>query len=383
MFVARAFVGRYDSAPMAEPSRRAIPMIDLFREHAAIERELRAAIDRVLASGRFILGPEVEAFERALAEKLGAKHAIACASGSDALLLSLLAAGVKKGDEVLTTAFSFVATAEAIVRAGARPVFLDIDPHTYDLGDDPARILGKATKKTRALIPVHLFGQAMPMRALVQASREREIAVIEDAAQSIGARAPEEPIAGTIGDFGVLSFFPTKNLGAIGDGGCVLVSDDARAETLRAMRVHGRRNDRSELLGMNSRLDAIQAAVLSAKLLHLDRFTETRRRNAARYDQHFGDRAPRVRPGAFHVYNQYTVRVRERAKLRERLEQEEIGSAIYYPRPLHEEPCFDYFGARLPEAERASRELISLPIAGALADDELDRVAELVKPFLL
>lgn len=357
-------------------------MIDLFREHAPIEHELRAAIDRVLSSGRFILGPEVEAFELALAEKLGAKHAIACASGSDALLLSLLAAGVKKGDEVLTTAFSFVATAEAIVRAGARPVFLDIDPHTYDLGDDAARILERANKKTRAIIPVHLFGQAMPMRALVEAARAKEIAVIEDAAQSIGARAPDEPIAGTIGDFGVLSFFPTKNLGAIGDGGCVLVADDARAAKLRAMRVHGRNNERSELIGMNSRLDAIQAAVLSTKLPHLDRFTETRRKNAAAYDRHFGDRSPHVRPGAFHVYNQYTVRVRDRAKLRELLAKEEIGSAIYYPRPLHEEPCFDYFGARLREAERASRELISLPIAGALSEEEVERIAAMVKLFM-
>jgi dTDP-4-amino-4,6-dideoxygalactose transaminase len=358
-------------------------MIDLVREHAAIERDLRAAIDRVVASGRFILGPEVESFELALAEKLGVKHAIGCASGSDALLISLLASGVAPGDEVLTTAFSFVATGEAIARVGAVPVFLDIDPKTYDLGEDLERIFAQVTGRTRAIVPVHLFGQVMPMRALVDRAHRLGIAVIEDAAQSIGARDAAGDYAGTRGDFGVLSFFPTKNLGALGDGGMILTNDDAGASKVRALRVHGRTGDRFELLGLNSRLDALQAAVLAVKLKHLDRATERRQSNARIYDLSFGSGAPFVRAGGVHVYNQYTVRVREREKLRAMLAEEEISSAIYYACPLHREPCFSYTGRRLLEAERASEEVLSLPIAPSISSEEIDRIAAITRAFLL
>lgn len=358
-------------------------MIDLAREHAEIEGELRAAIDRVLASGRFILGPEVESFERALAAKLGVAEAVGCASGSDALVLALLAAGIGPGDEVLTTSFSFVATAEAIARIGAIPVFLDIDPKTYDLGDDPAAILAAAGPRTRAILPVHLFGQAMPMRALVDAAASQGMVVIEDAAQSIGARDSSGAFAGTTGLAGVLSFFPTKNLGAIGDGGAVLTNDPALAERVRALRVHGRRGDRSELLGMNSRLDALQAAVLEVKLRHLESFTARRRENAVQYDLYFGSGAPFVRSGALHAYNQYTVRVRDRAELQARLAEQQIASAIYYARPLHQEPCFSHRGAPLPEAERAAQEVLSLPIAPSIAREELERIARIARDFVI
>lgn len=368
---------------------RSVPLLDLKLQHRAIAAEIRGAIDRVVAAQGFILGEEVRLFEEAIASRLGAGHAIGVASGSDALLLSLLAAGVERGDAVVTTAFTFFATAGAIVRAGARPVFVDIDPATFNL--DPAAAAEALAAGARAIVPVHLFGRCAPMDPILAAAGARGAAVIEDAAQAIDARTPAGA-AGTRGEFGCLSFFPSKNLGAFGDGGMVLAREKEGAERVRRLRVHGSVAPyRHEEIGMNSRLDALQAAVLRAKLPHLDSWREARRARAARYRELLAARVPEGAVTAplddaegGHVYHQFTIRCARRDALQSFLAAAGVGSAVYYPIPLHLQPCFADLGHRageFPEAERAAREVLSLPIAPELGDDDQDYVVDRIGAF--
>ncbi len=351
----------------------AVPFFDPIREQAAQFDALRAAFERVLASGRFILGPEVEGCERELAAWLGVRHVVGLSSGTDALLVGLMALGVGPGDEVVTTPFTFFATAGAVVRLGARPVFADIDPATFQL--DPDAAVAAIAPRTRAVIPVHLFGAPCPMPAVPEG-----VAVLEDAAQAIGA-APLRGHAGT------LSFFPAKNLGALGDGGALYTDDDVLADRVRVLRVHGARPKyRHHLVGGNFRLDALQAAFLRVKLPSLRRAIEARRRHAAIYREALGDVAEVQLPAevAGHTYNQFVVRARDRDRLRRALAERGVSTAVYYPEPLHLQPCFADLGYRpgaLPHAEQACREVLALPVAPALTDSEIRRVAEAIRAF--
>jgi len=356
------------TAAAAVARHNKFPFLDLRAQHATIADETLAAVQRVLESQHFILGAEVEQFEAELAAYLGAQHAIACASGSDALLLALMALEIGAGDEVITSPFTFGATAGAIARLGARPVFVDIDPVTFNI--DPDAVAAAFTTRTRAIMPVHLFGLCAHMPALMALAGDRGIAVIEDAAQAIGARIGSLG-AGTIGAIGCFSFFPSKNLGGAGDGGLLTTDDNFIAQRLRMLRVHGcRRKYHYEAVGINSRLDALQAAILRVKLPHLDAWTAARRRNAENYRQLFPSAGldqdialPVAPPGQIHVYNQYVVRARERDALREYLLAEGIPTEVYYPAPLHTEPAFREFArGGCPNAEQAAREALALPI---------------------
>ncbi len=363
-----------------------IPLLDLTAQYRAIRTEVDAAIAEVLSSGRFILGPQVAAFEADLAARCGVKQAIGVASGTDALYLALRACDVGRGDEVITTSFSFIATAEAIALVGATPVFVDIDPATFNI--DPKQVEERITPRTRAILPVHLFGQPAAMDAILAVARRRGLRVIEDAAQAIGAEYRGQPV-GSLGDLGCLSFFPSKNLGAYGDGGLVTTDDEALARRVVRLRAHGDvgRYDHGEL-GINSRLDEIQAAVLRVKLRHLDAWTEARRANAARYDALLHGSPPVVRPlaapGVRHVYNQYTIRVPRRDALQAHLTARAIGSAVYYPRPIHQQPAYRAWWPgdhHLPESERAAAEVLSLPVFPELGEGRLRRVAETIRAF--
>ena len=368
---------------------RVVPLLDLRLQHQTIEAEVRAAIDRVVAAQTFILGDEVRLFEEAIASRLGAAHAIGVGSGSDALLLSLVAAGVGSGDEVVTTPFTFFASAGAIARAGARPVFVDIDAATFNLD---AQAAGAAIgPRTKAIVPVHIFGRCAEMNPLLAAARARGIAVVEDAAQAIDAQT-QGRTAGTIGDFGCLSFFPSKNLGAFGDGGMVLAKGAEAAARIRRLRVHGSAKPYHHAeVGMNSRLDAIQAAVLRAKLPHLDRWGEARRARAERYRTLFADLVPEGAatppaddPTGRHVYHQFTIRCARRDGLKAFLTAAGVGCTVYYPVPLHLQECFAHLGYRegtFPEAERAAREVLSLPISPELGDDDQEYVVERIAEF--
>lgn len=364
----------------------AIPFFDLTAQYAALQPGLDEAVLGVVRSQRFILGPEVEALEAELAAYLGVKHAIACASGTDALLLPLKALGAPDGSDVVVPAFTFFATAGTVWNAGYRPAFCDVDPDTFDVS---AETLEAAwTDGTVAVIPVHLFGQMAPMGPIRELAAERGAFVLEDCAQAIGARSPLG-MAGTVGDAGAFSFFPTKNLGAFGDGGLVTVADDALAEKVAKLRVHGgKRMYRHELVGTNSRLDALQAAVLRVKLPHLDAWAAARAENARRYGELLGGlsgvRLPAVAEGNVHVWNQFTLRAERRNALRAHLEAQGIGSAVYYPEPLHLQPCFAPLGYRkgdLPVAEALCGEVVSLPIFPELGEERLVRVAEAVRAF--
>jgi dTDP-4-amino-4,6-dideoxygalactose transaminase len=349
-----------------------VPTLDLKAQYAALRGEMRAAIDRVLESQRFILGPEVEAFERELATYVGARHAVGASSGTDALLLALMALGVGVGDEIVTSPYSFFATAGAIARLGARPVFVDIEPGTFNMD---ARAAARAvTKKTKAIIVVHLFGQCADVPAV-------EVPIIEDAAQSIGARLGERR-AGTLGRMACFSFFPSKNLGGYGDGGAVVTDDEALLGKLRALRMHGGINKyRHEMIGGNFRLDELQAAVLRVKLPHLDRWIAARRAHAAAYRAALrGVIAPEEKH--FHVYNQFVIRSQERDALQRHLQAAAIDTAVYYPLALHQQPCFAYLNAgRFPEAERAARESLALPIWPEMPDDARKHVIASVNSF--
>lgn len=328
-------------------------------------------------------------FEKATAQYIGSRHAIGCASGSDALLLALMALGVKAGDEVMTVPFTFFATAGAISRLGARPIFVDIEPDSFNI--DPNHIEHALTPKTKAVIPVHLFGQCADMAAINGIAKRRGVRVIEDACQAIGA-AQDDRRAGVLGDVGCFSFFPTKNLGGFGDGGLMTVEDNGVADALAMLRVHGSRvRYLHEAVGINSRLDALQAAVLHVKLKYLDQWTEGRRRNAERYQRLFTeaqllDRVllPVTKPGNFHVYNQFTVRVRQRDDLRNFLKEKGVGTEVYYPLPMHLQNCYHdlgYHKGSFPVSERAAEEVLSLPIYAELTEDQQAYVVQTVADY--
>ncbi len=374
-----------------------VPLLDLSPQYESIRTEVDEAVQRVVTSQYFILGPEVEGFEAEMAAYLGVPHAVGCASGTDALLLPLKALDPQPGDEVILPSFTFFATAGAVWNAGFTPVFCDIDPVTFNVTRQTVEAVW--TERTRAVIPVHLFGQMAPMVKINALARERGAVVIEDAAQAIGARqdagvpGETEPggkvMAGAAGDAGAFSFFPTKNLGGFGDGGMVSSRDAALAEKVAKLRVHGgRQMYHHEMVGTNSRLDALQAAVLRVKLPHLPEWTEARRSNACRYHGALEDvdgvTLPETRQGNYHVYNQYTIRARRRDELREHLAGKGIGSGVYYPVPLHLQECFRELGGRegqLPETERACREVLSLPIFPELGTDRIDRVVDEIRNF--
>lgn len=371
-----------------------VPLLDLTKQYATIRAEIERVLPEVVESQHFILGPRVEAFEQQVARHLGVAHAIGCASGTDALLLSLRALDVGPGDEVVTSPFTFFATAGAIHNVGARPVFADIQPDTFNL--DPAAADAARTGRTRAIIPVHLFGQMADMPAFRALGDAAGIGVIEDAAQAIGARQRLDDgstiTTGTTGDACAFSFFPSKNLGAFGDAGMVVTNDDATAERLRRLRVHGgRQMYHHEEVGYNSRLDALQAAVLSVKLPYLEGWSEARRQNAAFYDVALGDldgvRIPSVRPENDTIVNQYTIRVLNgrRDALAAFLRERGVGSSVYYPVPLHLQECFAYLGygeGAFPHAEQAAREVLSIPVYPELTGEQKEYVVESIRAFL-
>jgi dTDP-4-amino-4,6-dideoxygalactose transaminase len=393
-----------DSAgsPMHATPLESVPLLDLQRQYEQVRAEVLAAVGRVCASQHYILGPEVEALERELAEFCGASDAVGCASGTDALWLALVAAGVQPGDQVLTTPFSFFASASAIARAGARPVFADIDRRTFNL--DPVQVKsflrGGRRDKLRALLPVHLYGQCADMDSLQHLADEFHLAVIEDSAQAVGARWSRHS-AGSMGVCAAFSFYPTKNLSAYGDAGMVTTNSPKMAEHMRRLRNHGSSSRYvHEELGWNSRLDAIQAAILRVKLKYVEGWNEARRRLAERYDQLFAAagltstgeqpenaapiQIPQTSGRAHHVFHQYVVRAFRRDELREFLAARRISTEIYYPIPLHLQPCFVYLGYRegdLPEAERAAREVLALPMFPELAENEQQWVVKSIADF--
>ncbi len=364
-----------------------VPLLDLKAQYSTIRPEIRQAIDRVLDSQHFILGPEVEALEREIAAFCGARFAVGVSSGTDALLASLMVIGVGPGDEVVTTAYSFFATAGVIARLGARPVFTDIDSRTFNC--DGSAMAKKITARTKAIMPVHLFGQMADMDAALDVARSKGISVIEDAAQAIGATAGGKA-AGTVGDIGCFSFFPSKNLGGYGDGGMVITNDARLAEALRVIRVHGGKPKyHHHVVGGNFRLDALQAAVLRVKLKYLAQWSEKRRANADGYRQLFQELGfsdhvslPDDAPG--HIYNQFVVRVAERDRLRTFLREHGVETEIYYPIALHLQECFAELGHRsgdFPQAESAARDSLALPIYPELTPEQQRYVVEQIGAF--
>jgi dTDP-4-amino-4,6-dideoxygalactose transaminase len=367
-----------------------VPMLDLQAQYRPLRDELVDVVTRVCDSQRFIMGPEVEGMERELAGFLGVAHAVGVSSGTDALLLALMALGIGPGDEVVTSTYSFFATAGSIARAGATPVLVDIDPVTYNI--DPAAATAAITPRTRAIIPVHLYGQSADLDPILEAAGRAGVPVIEDAAQAIGATYKGRTVGG-IGRVGCFSFFPSKNLGAFGDGGLVTTQDAALAAELRRMRVHGAdRQYYHQVIGGNFRLDALQAAVLRVKLPHLPAWTEGRRRNAARYADLFIEAGltgrvtlPVETPGCYHIYNQYVVRVPNRDAVKAHLESRQVGCAIYYPVPFHQQACFAYLGHRagdFPHAEQAAGETLALPVYGELTADQQRYVVSVIAEAL-
>ncbi|MBV9303120.1 MAG: DegT/DnrJ/EryC1/StrS family aminotransferase [Acidobacteriaceae bacterium] len=378
-----------EEAGSREKATFAFPFLDLSHQFESIQDELESSVLRVLRSQRFILGHEVEAFEAEIAAWNSSRAAIACASGSDAVLLALMALDVAPGDEVITTPFTFVATGTAITRLGATPVFADIEPGAFNL--DPTQVESAITRRTRAIIPVHLFGCPADLAPIIAIAEANSIPVIEDAAQAIGAKYRGRQI-GTIGQIGCFSFYPTKNLGCAGDGGLVVTNDEQLTERLRILHVHGSRTRYSyDVIGINSRLDALQAAILRVKLPHLDDWTRARRRNADQYSRLFSKysldshvRLPKAPDYAHHVYNQFTIRTSDRDRLRAYLRDSGIPTEIYYPFPLHLEPAFSYLGKKpgdYPEAERAPREVLSLPIYPGLSIEHQMQVVEAIARF--
>lgn len=373
--------------------KRILPTLDLKRHYAQIREEIDEAIRGVVESQYFVLGPEVKSFETEAANCLEVKHAVGCASGSDALLLDLMALDVGPGDEVITTPFTFFATVSAITRLGAAPVFADIDPKSYNL--DPAKVLEKITPRTKVFIPVHLFGQMVEMEKIVPELKSRGIHIVEDCAQAFGTwREADGKIirCGGWGELGAFSFFPTKNLGAYGDGGMVTTNDDARAERLSRLRVHGAGTTYfHDEVGLNSRLDALQAAILRVHLRHLDECLEERRRIADRYRMLFAERElgefvaiPEETPGNYHTYHQYVVRARKRDELMDFLGAEGIASRVYYPLPLHLQKCFAFLGGTrgdYPESEKLAEECLALPVFPGLTMEEQQRVADAIAKF--
>jgi len=356
-----------------------VPLLDLKLQYATIKDEVSKAIDQVCESQIFALGPAVAEFEKNVAAYCSSKFAIGVSSGTDALLTGLMALGAGPGDEVITTAFTFFATAGAIVRVGARPVFVDVDPDTFNI--DPAAIEEKITEKTKAIIPVHLFGQMADMNAINEIARRHNLAVIEDAAQAIGASRSGTK-AGNFGDCGCFSFYPTKNLGAFGDGGMVTTNSEDIADKIKILRNHGQDPVYFyKVIGGNFRLDGIQGAVLGVKLKYLDSWNDKRRQNAALYNRLFADspvKTPKIDTDNVSIYHQYTVTVPERDKLQRFLAENQIGSAVFYPKPLHLQDCFTQLGYKpgdLPVAERLCNEVLSLPVYPELSPEKIEHVA--------
>lgn len=380
------------SAPEPSPREAEPPQfqyLDLKAQFQTIRKDVVEAIARVMESQHFILGSEVEQFESEIAAYLGARHAISCASGSDALVLAMMAADIGPGDEVITSPFTFVATAGSIARVGATPVFVDIDRDTFNIL--PSAIEAAITPRTRAVIPVHLFGLPADMDSILTLARDHSLLVIEDAAQAICARYKGRDI-GSLGDFGCFSFFPSKNLGGAGDGGLVTTGDSAMAERLRMLRVHGsKKKYQHDILGMNSRLDALQAAILRVKLPHLQSWTNARQLRAQRYRELFEStkllgylRVPPVPDDCRHVYNQFTIRCESRDALKDYLRGAGVPTEIYYPLPLHLQPAFGYLGYRpgqLPAAESGSCEALSLPVYPELAEWRQEQVVRGIADF--
>jgi dTDP-4-amino-4,6-dideoxygalactose transaminase len=392
-----------------------VPFLDLKAQYSTVKSEIDNAISNVMESQHFVLGPWVQACETAIAEYSKCSFAVGVSSGTDALLICLMAEGIGRGDEVITTPYTFFATAGVIARVGARPVFVDIDPVTYNL--NPEQIASKITTKTRAIIPVHLYGQMADMDAVMSVAHGHQLVVIEDAAQAIGAEYKGRR-AGSIGHYGCLSYFPSKNLGAAGDGGMVLTNDSHRAENLMCLRAHGSKPKYfHKMIGGNFRLDSLQAAIVLAKLPYLDGWTLARQRNAGLYNRLFEDSGLRVAdtaqygrinssPGeAFpkdrwtdrdiqlflpkvltdrHIYNQYVIRVSHRDKLRSALQDKGVSTEVYYPVPMHLQDCFSYLeypeGA-FPESEKAAKETLALPIYPELTEEQIRHVARCVREF--
>lgn len=361
-----------------------VPLIDLIAQHQEIESQVAAAVSRVFSEQRFILGDEVAELEFELAGYCDARQAVGCASGTDALLLALMALNIGPGDEVITSPYSFFATASSIYRLGAKPVFCDIDPASFNI--DPHAVANAMSPRTRAIMPVHLFGQCAEMAPLQRIAASAGIPIVEDACQAIGAEYQKRR-AGVLGTLGCFSFFPTKNLGGAGDGGLITTDDAALAARLRRLRVHGEASQYEHIeVGLNSRLDALQAAVLRIKLRRLDAWTAARQRNARRYEVLFDEyglldciRLPVTQHDRRHVYNQYCVRIADgqRDKVLTSLRERKIGCSIYYPKPLHLQPCFAGLGYRagdLPHSEQASRDSLALPIYAELTEEQQERV---------
>jgi len=381
---------KHTEVSAAAPVKPLFDFLDLKAQFASIREEVMEAVTQVFESQYFILGPDVKQFEEEMAAKLGAGFAVGCASGTDALILSLMAADIGAGDEVITSPFSFIATADAIELVGARPVFVDIDPVTFNINPD---LIERAIRpNTAAIMPVHLFGLPADLDPILKIAKDNNLLIIEDAAQAIGSRYKDK-FAGTIGDFGCFSFFPSKNLGGAGDGGLITTNDPAKAERLRMIRVHGSKQKYfHELLGTNSRLDTLQAAVLRVKLRHLDKWAAGRANRAERYRKLFAERkltslvkCPPVPPPAFHhVYNQFTIRIEGRGELKEFLRQAGIPSEIYYPLCMHLQAAFrslGYVAGDFPVAEQASREVLSLPVYPELSDAHQDLVVDAIAQF--
>ncbi len=367
-----------------------VPLLDLKAQYVSIQSEIRAAIDRVCESQHFILGPEVSALEEELAQVCGARFAIGVSSGTDALLVALMALEVGPGDEVVTTPYSFFATAGVVARLGARPVFVDINPNTFNI--DPTAIPAKLNARTKAIIPVHLYGQCVDLTQLLSLAQERNIPIIEDAAQAIRATDTHGNQAGTTGAMGCFSFFPSKNLGAFGDAGMVVTSDEKLADSLRSLRVHGGKPKYYHpVIGGNFRLDALQAAVLRVKLPYLEAWTAKRRENAARY-RNLITRADLLdwitlpQDSAGHIYNQFNIRVPHRDQLRDFLNERGVGTEIYYPLPLHLQECFQQLNYRpgdFPHAEAAAQESLALPIYPELTEEQQRYVVDLMQEYFV
>ena len=362
-----------------------IPLLDLRTGYAQIREEIQFALQRVIEAQAFILGPEVEGLEAEIAAYSQCQFGIGVSSGTDALLVSLMALDVGPGDEVITSPYTFFATAGTIARIGARPVFVDIDPATFNL--DPERIERAITPRTKAIMPVHLFGQMVDMDRLMEIATRHHLPVIEDAAQAIGAEHKGRR-AGSIGDLGCFSFFPSKNLGGFGDGGMVTAQDPALADRVQLLRGHGMRPKYyHQFIGGNFRLDALQAAVLRVKLKYLDGWSEARQRNAATYRRLFAQAGissvalPVEAPDRRHIYNQFVIRVPHRDKVIQTLRDAQIGVEIYYPVPIHLQECFRYLGYRegdLPASEAAARETVAVPIYPELGEDRIERVVQVI-----
>jgi dTDP-4-amino-4,6-dideoxygalactose transaminase len=365
-----------------------VPMLDLSEQYASLKEEVLTKMDQVMSSSRFILGENVKTLEADIASYSGVKYGIGVANGSDALHISLQACGVSEGDEVITTPFTFFATAGAIARAGATPVFVDIDPVTFNI--DPSKIEGAITEKTKAIIPVHLYGQTADMDPIREIAEKHNLYIVEDAAQAIGATYKGRK-TGELGDTACFSFFPTKNLGAYGDAGMVVTNNEDLAEKMRVIRVHGSKPKYyHHVLGYNSRLDELQAAVLNVKFKHLDKWSKLRREHASAYTNllksELGDTVttPVEVEDRFHVFHQYTLRVKDRDKLQEFLKENGVDSMVYYPLPLHVQPVFKELGYKegdFPESDKAAKEAISLPMFPELKKEQIEYVVETIAKF--